>query len=193
MSIDAALDRVDPRAAGIRHDNAGRAEHRQAADDAEPGVHRLLGEVLAAGDRDGHDKIGGGCAIRLGELGERLGDHRARRRVDRRLADRQCQTWAGHGADPLAGAEMDTGAGRRPGKLGDDQRAMRDVGVVAGVLDDAGTRPAIALFGERQREFRGLAARQTDRNGIGETAGQQCLECGAGRGGGARPRRPAPA
>ena len=39
--VDAALDRVDPRRAGIRHDDAGRAEHRQPADDAEPLVHRL--------------------------------------------------------------------------------------------------------------------------------------------------------
>ena len=29
-------------------------------------------------------------------------------------------------------------ARRRPGQLGDDQRAMRHVGIVAGILDDAG-------------------------------------------------------
>ena len=34
--VDAAMDRVDPGRAGIRHDDAGGAEDRQAADDAEP-------------------------------------------------------------------------------------------------------------------------------------------------------------
>ena len=34
--VDAAMDRVDPGRAGIGHDDAGGAEDRQAADDAEP-------------------------------------------------------------------------------------------------------------------------------------------------------------
>jgi hypothetical protein len=42
----------DPGRAGIRHDDAGGAEDRQAADDAEPAVERLGGERCAAGDRD---------------------------------------------------------------------------------------------------------------------------------------------
>ena len=50
--IDAAVDRVDPGRAGIRHDDAGGAEDREAADDAEPAIERLGGERFAAGDRD---------------------------------------------------------------------------------------------------------------------------------------------
>ena len=98
--IDAAVDRVDPRRAGIRHDNAGRPQHRQPADDAEPRVHRLFGETLAARDRDRDGDIGRRCAVRLGDIGELLADHRPRRRVDRRLADRQRQARAGSPCRP---------------------------------------------------------------------------------------------
>src|SRR5437763_15999532 len=69
---------------------------------------------------------------------------------------------------------------------------MRHIGVVARVLDDPRAGPAIALLGEDEREDRGLAARQADRDGIREFAGQQRLERGAGSGGGTGPRRPAP-
>ena len=106
--IDAALDRVDPGAAGIGDDDAGRPKHRQPAEDAEPRIHRFLGEAVAAGDRDRHLEIGRGGAVRLGELRQRLGDDRPRRRVDRGLADREREAGTGHGANPLAGAEMDT-------------------------------------------------------------------------------------
>ena len=46
--VDAAVDRVDPGRAGIGHHDAGRAEDRQAADDAEPAVGGALGEFFAA-------------------------------------------------------------------------------------------------------------------------------------------------
>ena len=67
--VDAALDRMDPGRAGIGHDDPGGAEDRQPADDAEPRVHGLFGEALAAGDRD-RDQRGRAAAapLRLGEL-----------------------------------------------------------------------------------------------------------------------------
>ena len=71
--VDAAMDRMDPGRAGIGHDDAGRAEDRQAADDAEPAVGGALGDLLAAGDRDL--------------------DHRRRRR--RRAARRPRRDWRG--------------------------------------------------------------------------------------------------
>ena len=46
--VDAAMDRVDPGGAGEGVDNAGGAEHGQAADNAEPWVPGLLGDVCAA-------------------------------------------------------------------------------------------------------------------------------------------------
>ena len=50
--VDAAVDRVDPGRAGIGHDDPGRAEDRQAADDAEPAVGGALGDLRAARHRD---------------------------------------------------------------------------------------------------------------------------------------------
>ena len=52
--------------------------------------------------------------------------------------------------------------------LGDDQGAVGHIGVVAGVLDDAGAGAALAPFGERQRKPRAAAARQADRHRVGE-------------------------
>ena len=72
-----------------------------------------------------------------------------------------------------------------------DQRAMRDVGIVAGVLDDAGRRPPVARFGDGQREGDAVAARQRDLDRIGEIAGQQRRAGGLGRRGGAGAGRPA--
>ena len=45
--IDAAMDRMDPGRAGIGDDNAGGAEDRQPADNAEPRVQRLRRHLLA--------------------------------------------------------------------------------------------------------------------------------------------------
>jgi len=70
---------------------------------------------------------------------------------------------------------------------------MRHVGIVASVLDDAGTGPAVALLGEGEREIRGLAARQADRNRIGKITGQKGPEGGTRSRRGAGPRRPAAA
>src|SRR5216684_815538 len=71
-----------------------------------------------------------------------------------------------------------------------DPRAMRHVGIVAGVLDDAGACRALRQLLERQREARLLAARQADRDGIGEGAGQQRLARRARRRGRAGPGGP---
>ena len=111
--IDAAVDRMDPGRAGIGDYDAGGAEDRQAADDAEPAVERLGGERLAAGDRDLDLDI----AARLGggrDLGDGGGDHLARHRIDRGFARRNGEARPRHDADPFAGAEDDTAARRSP-------------------------------------------------------------------------------
>ena len=79
------MDRVDPGRAGIRHDDAGGAEDRQAADDAETTVQRPLGDLFAAGDRQFDDRVAG-AAVQRGDLGDRGPDHLARDRIDRWLA-----------------------------------------------------------------------------------------------------------
>ena len=76
-----------------------------------------------------------------------------------------------------------------------DQRAMGDVGIVAGILDHAGARidRLIWLGGERavgEGEARPFAARQSDRHWIGKCARHQRLEGGARGGGRAGAGRP---
>ena len=90
------------------HD-AGGAEDREAADDAEPGVGGPARQDLAARDRDRHLEIAGIALIARDRL-DQPADQPARRRVDRGLADRHRQAGPGHHADPLAGDEHDAAA-----------------------------------------------------------------------------------
>ena len=65
---------MDPGRAGIGHDDAGGAEDRQAADDAEPAVERLRGQRFAAGNGDldlGIGRAAGGG----GDFGDGVADH----------------------------------------------------------------------------------------------------------------------
>ena len=55
--IDAAVDRVDPGRARIGDDDSGRAEDRQAAEDAKPSVGGALGDLLTAGNGDFDDRV----------------------------------------------------------------------------------------------------------------------------------------
>ena len=190
--VDAAVDRMDPRRAGIRHDDAGRAEDGDAADDAEPAVQRALGDFLAAGHRDLDHHIAR-AAARRGDLGDRRAYHLARHRIDGGFTGRQRQSRARHGAHAIAGAKRDAAPRLAQAHHGDDQRAMRDVGIVAGILDDAGAGEAIAAFLHRQRKGRARAAGQQHRHRIGKFAGQQRLVGGAGRCGGAGAGGPAAA
>ena len=170
--VDAALDRMNPGRARIGHDDAGGAEDRQAADDAEPAVERLRRQRLAARDRN-LDLGVGGAAGRRGDFGDGVADHAARHRIDRRLAGRQRQAGARHRADAFAGAERHAGAGRAGPHRREDQRAMRHVGIVAGVLDDAGRGGCLVLARQSEREARPLAARQRHLDRIGKFAGHQ--------------------
>ena len=65
----------------------------------------------------------------------------------------------------------------------DDKRAMRDVRIVARVLDDAGAGETGPKLMGREREFGPQALRQRDRNRIGKRPGPKRLE--------RRPRRAA--
>ena len=93
---------------------------------------------------------------------------------------------------PWSRTEAHARAGRDPANGDQDQRAMGDVRIVAGVLDDAGGRRIRLATRDGQRERRLLAARQGDRHRVEEFARQECVECGLRRTGGARARRPAP-
>ena len=94
---------------------------------------------------------------------------------------------------PLALAELSE-ARARAGivkDVGDDKRAVGDVGVVTGILDDAGAGAALAQFGKGQREARSRTARQADRHRIGEPTGHQRAKGRARGGSGTGAGRPA--
>ena len=194
--VDAAMDGMDPGRARIGHDDAGRAEDRKAPDNAEAPVGGALGDLRPAGNRNLDVEVDAD-AEPLRHLVEIGADHGARGRIDRRLARRQRQSRPRHRPDALAGAEAQARAFRREPNRGHDQRAMRDVGIVAGVLDDAGAgdigvRLPAELLG-REREFGPQPLRQRDRDGIGKGAGQQRLEGRArraARAGAGRPPAP---
>ncbi len=188
--VDAAVDGVDPGGAGEWHHDAGGAQDRQPADDPEAAVQRALGQALAARHRDRH--LGVGCHAAQ-HFGERVADHPARHRVDRGLAGRQRQAGAGHGADPLAGPEHHPRAGRQRAHARPHQRAVGDVGVVAGVLYDAGLGPVVGAGAAGQRERGGLAAGQDDLHRVREDAVRQRRERRLRRCGGAGAGGPAAA
>ena len=137
--VDAAMDRVDPGRAGIGHDDAGGAEDRQAADDAEPAVERSLGDLLRRRESRSRPR-------------RRPPRRRARRlrrsppRIIRRGAGLMAGSPGGSGSPgrvtvptPGAGAKRDARMpARRARTSRDHQRAMGHVGIVARVLDDPG-------------------------------------------------------
>ena len=91
--------------------------------------------------------------------GERVADHLARHRVDRRFADRQRQAGLGDRADAFAGGKGHAGARRAARDARDDQGAVGHVRVVAGVLDDSGAAKSIAAFGAGPRRRRASGRR----------------------------------
>ena len=182
--VDAAVDRMDPGRAGIGDHDPGGAEDREAADDAEPAVGGAPRQALAAGIAIVTSRSPASPWSRA-IVGDQLADQAARRRVDRRLADRDREPRPGHHADPLAGDEHHPGAGLAAAHRDPDQGAMGHVGVVAGVLDHAGEGAAAGAAALGEVEARLLAARQADRHRVGEAAGQQAEIGGLGR----RPRR----
>jgi hypothetical protein len=132
--------------------DAGGAQHREAADDTEarvPGLERQFGAVL-----DGNLDLDVGCDA----------DARAKfavttsviilawDRVDCRFADQDRQPGLGHGADAIARLEARCRHPRtEAAHARHHQRAVGDVGVVARILDDGLPWPS------RRLSFRGPA------------------------------------
>ncbi len=188
--IDPAMNRIDPRGAGKRHDNPCRAQDREAANNAEPPVERSLGDFFASWNRDfdGHvsDKT-----VHASHLADRGYDHPTGRRIDRRFSRGQGQARARNRPYSLSAVKRHTRSGRAVGHARDHQRAMRHVGIVARVLDDSRAREPLAKLLEGQRKRRPRAARQGDRHGTGKTAANERLIGRPRGGGGAGAGRPA--
>ncbi len=190
--VDAAMDRVDPGRAGIGHDDAGGAEDRQAADDAEPRRSSVLAASASPPGMEISTSTSPASAMRGGDLG------------DRRRAS--------SGAAPGLIAGSPGGMGR-PGRVtvptpsparkvtplpGAPRRTVARISapwVTSGSSPASLTTPAVAAPSPGrcggQGEGRALAARQGHLHRIGKFAGQQRRIGGLGGGGGAGAGGPA--
>ena len=190
--VDPAMNAIDPGGTGIGHDDAGRPQHRQAADNAEPSVERMLRHLLAAGNGNLDQRVSLDAKLPR-RLGEVFPHHRARDRIDRGFADGERQTGPRHDADALPPPEGYAGARRIARDPGENGRAMRHVGIVARVLDDAGLGEIGAQFELTQREGDALAGGQRDFDRIGRRPAMQRDESRPRRRRGAGASRPTPA
>ena len=160
--IDAAIDRMDPGRAGIRHDDAGGAEDRQAADDAEPAVERAFREPRTVRYADLDLDVAGlpqprvatsaiAAAIMRRGTGLMAGSPGGTARPGRVTVP-----------TPSPARKHDAAAGRAGAHRRQHERAMGHVGIVARILDDARRRGAVVARREGERKGGALAARQRD-------------------------------
>src|SRR5262245_44324818 len=191
-NVDAPMDRGDPGRAGVGMHDAGRAEDRQPADDAEPSIPGLLRHLDPARHGDGDLHIGR-PPMRPRQLFDHRAHHPPRHRIDGGLADGQGQSRLGDRADALTGPEPDPAAGLPESDLGENEGLMSHIGIVAGILDDAGHGGIGAQHAAGEGEAGPLAFGQHDLDGVREAAGQQCREGSLGRGRGAGACGPAAA
>ncbi len=190
--VDAAMDRGDPGRAGIRHHDAGGAEDRQAAHDAQTPVEGLARRVPRRRElrsRPRHRRL---CA--------RAATSSMAPRIMRRGTGLMAGSPGGIArpgtrdrADARTGPEGDAAAGRAGPHGRHDQGAVGDVRIVARILDDPGAGRAGIAAAERQRKGDTLPARQGHLDRIGKFAGQQRRKRRLGGRRGAGPGGPAPA
>ena len=139
------------------------------SDNAEARVERALGHLRAIRHGDLDLEIG----VLARDLANGLGDHFSRHRIDGRFARRDRQAGARDQADALASRVGDARAGFAGPDSRGDHRAVGDVGIVAGILDDGRSRGAVAKIGTGEREGDAAARRQRDFDRIGEIAMKQ--------------------
>ena len=184
---DRLLHAGPPGRGGERPDDAGGAEDRDAADDAEPGVGGLARHPLAVRYRDDH---GDALGAQVDGLADGLGDHRAGHRVDGRAAQLEPEARLGDHAHAHAAVQLEARLAA-PAHGGGQPRAVGHVGIVAGVLDHHRHRLALAERALVDGETDPLAGRQADLHGVEHLAGVQRGGGRLGRGGRAGPGGPA--
>ena len=176
------MNGVNPRRARVGNHDAGGAENRDPADNSQSRIPGLPSQPLTVGDRDFDDHVGPDPR-RGRHLLDHCKHHPSRYRVDGGFADRYGQPRQCHGSDARSGLENHSLSGTGTSDPRADQRLVRHVGIVAGILDDARKRRIrIQPFGG---EGKGglLPLRQRDAHRIGKLARQQGAERRLGRGG----------
>ncbi len=183
--IDAAVDGMDPRGAGVGIDDACGAQNGEAADNAEPRVPGFGREFGAAWDADAHDDVRDAAR----DFAQRRFDHGAGDGVDRGFADGERKAIAGDRADALACLERNARAS--VANLYLHAGAVGHVGIIASIFDDGGFSPSFAAPLARQDECSRSAAWQRYAHRVGEFAGGERRVGRLCRGGGAGPSGPA--
>ena len=145
------MDRMDPRRTGIGYDNAGGAKDGKPADDAKPRVPGFFGESHAVFNGNRHLDILS-APVRPARFGNIVDNHPARRRIDGWFTDLKRKTGQRHRADAVARPECYTAAGCGKPHNNLDQRAMGDIGVIAGILDDR--RPRLTVLKRRSSQVK---------------------------------------
>ncbi len=172
--VDAAMDGVNPGRAGIGMTMPGRSEDRDAAQNAEARVERALGHRLAAGHGDLDLDVGG--------LAGRLGD--GPQQIILRGTGLMAGSPGGIGRPgrvtrptPSPRAKVTPEPALAAPHSGGNQRAVGDVGIVAGVLDDRRRSPdpgeVVAAQSAKATRRPDRAARSRQGRGIRREAAQQ--------------------
>ena len=190
--VDPAVDGVNPGGARKWHDDTGGPQDRKAAKDSKPRIERLFRQRLAAGNGDFDDEVVQACAIAPGGLpyGER--DHLSRNGIYGGFARWNGKARLCHHADPLAGEKHDPFARRATAESCLHKRSMRDVRIVACILDDTSRRAHAIGFADCHSEGRPSASRKLDLRHRRAFSRDKRLAGGACGCSGARSRGPAP-
>ncbi len=155
--------------------DAGRSQNRKSSDDAEPAVPGFFGDPFASRNRN-LDLDVFARVLSRGDLFDDRPHHLARRRVDGRFAGSDRQTGLCHRAHPFSRFENDPLC--RKSRFDDDCGAMGDVGIIASILDNPGSRKTLSQLCNGQRKRHLFAARQHDLYRIWKRAGRQSRERG---------------
>ena len=192
--VHAAMYRGDPGGTGERAHHPGGAQDGDPALYAKARIPSLGCDGLTVAHKD-LDLDVLRPTVRRGKLGHGLFHHTPRHRVDGWLANRDRQAGLCDQANPLASRETDTLPLLRLAHDNADDGAMRDIGVVAGVLDHSRAEPLAAIVlasrGFGYGEFRLFLGRGGDDDIFGELAGGHGGVGGMDAGGRAGARGPA--
>ena len=157
-NIDALVDAVDPGRAGIGDHDAGRAEDGDSADNAETRVERLQRQLFAVGygNLDLVVSSGSGYCPAIALVIIRRGTG-----LIAGSPGRQRQAGPGDRADARTSLESHARSRRSRSDGRRHQRAMRHIGIVAGILHDSAPslRPCRSFEwpGQRQVLYRPAA------------------------------------
>jgi hypothetical protein len=182
--IDATPDRVYPRGTRVGNHSSRGSQDRQSTDYPETTVQSPFRDLRPTRNRQFDDGIGSSVVL-CGDLRNRGSNHLAWDGINRGLAWQQRQASASYRADTLSRTKKQAGPPRSESDGGHDQCAVGYVGIISGILDDAGPGKMGASLAARQGKRWARTIRHQDGDRVRECACQQSLVRSTARGGGA--------